>query len=113
MLREKTTRSFIVKDEEWDNFKREWWDVESSFAQHDTSSAEESARLNSSCNRAFLQSNAHICEHTWWEHDMCESSLRSDDECSDSIKSFDHNDLTYISIYWTCKDRYVYQRSWI
>ncbi len=54
MLREKTTHFLIVKDEEWDDFKRKWWDVESSLAQRDASSAEESARLNSSCNHAFL-----------------------------------------------------------
>ncbi len=99
MLREKTIHSFIIKDEEWDDFKHEWWDVELSFTQRDTSLAEESAKLNSSCNYAFLWSNACICEHTQWEHDTCESSLHSDDECSDSIKSSDHDDLTYISIY--------------
>ncbi len=99
MLREKTIHSFIVKDEERDDFKREQWDVESTLAQRDASSAEESARLNSSRNHAFLWSNARICEHVWWEHDTCESSLRSDDKRSDSIRSSDHDDLTYISIY--------------
>ncbi len=54
MLREKTTYSFIIEDEEWDNFKRKWWDVESSFTQCDASSAKESAKLNSSRNHAFL-----------------------------------------------------------
>ena len=100
MLREKTTHSLIVKDEERNDLKRKWWDVESSLAQHDASSAEENTRLDSSRNRAFLRSSARICEHTWWEHDTCESSLRSDDERSDSIKSSDYDDLTYISIYW-------------
>ncbi len=100
MLREKTTHSLIVKDEERDDLKRKWWDVESLLAQRDASSAEENTRLDSSRNRAFLRSSARICEHAWWEHDTCESSLRSDDERSDSIKSSDHDDLTYISIYW-------------
>ncbi len=63
MLRKKTTHSFIVKDKEWDDFKHEWWDVESSLAQRDASSAEEDARLDSSRNHAFLQSNACICKH--------------------------------------------------
>ncbi len=99
MLREKTTHSLIIKDEERDNLERKQWNVESLLAQRDVSSAEESARLDSSHNHASLWSNACICEHTRWEHDMCESSLRSDDERSDSIKSSDHDDLTYISIY--------------
>ena len=63
MLREKTTHSLIVKDEEQNNFKCEWWDVKSSLTQHNASSAEEDARLNSSRNHAFLQSNACICKH--------------------------------------------------
>ncbi len=100
MLREKTTHSLIVKDEERDDLKRKWWDVKLLLAQRDASSAEENTRLDSSRNRAFLRSSARICEHAWWEHDTCESSLRSDDERSDSIKSSDHDDLTYISIYW-------------
>ncbi len=99
MLKRKTIHSLIVKDEERDNFEHKQWDVESLLAQRDASSAEESMKLDSSCNRAFLWSSARICEHARWEHDMCESSLRSDDECSDSIKSSDHNDLTYINIY--------------
>ncbi len=99
MLRRKTTHSFIVKDEEQDNFKHEWWSVESSFTQCDASSIEESMKLNSSCNYAFFQSNACICKHAQWKHDMCESLLRSDDKHSDSIRSSDHDDLTYISIY--------------
>ena len=99
MLKEKTTHFLIVKDEEQNNFKHEQWDVESLLVQRDASSAEESAKLDSSRNRAFLQSSAHICEHAWWEHDMCESSLRSNDKRSDSIRSSDHDDLTYISIY--------------
>ncbi len=100
MLRRKTTHFFIVKDEERNNLKCKQWDVESSFAQHDASSAEEDAKLDSSCNCAFLQSNACICKHAQWEHNMCESSLRSDDECSDSIRFSDHDDLIYINIYW-------------
>ena len=99
MLKEKTTHSFIVEDEEQDNLKCEWWDIKSLLAQHDASSAEENVRLDSSCNHASLRSNACICEHAWWEHNMCESSLRSDDERNDSIKSSNHDDLTYISIY--------------
>ncbi len=100
MLREKTTHSLIVEDEERDDLKHKWWDVESSLAQRDASLAEENARLDSSRNRAFLWSSARICEHARWEHDTCESSLRSDDERNDSIRSSDHDDLTYISIYW-------------
>ncbi len=99
MLRRKTTHSFIVKDEEQNDLKYKQWDVESSLAQHDASSAEESARLNSSCNHTFLWSNACICEHAQWEHDMYKLSLRSDDERSNSIKSSDHDDLIYISSY--------------
>ncbi len=96
----KTTHSLIVEDEKRDNLNCEWWDVESSFTQRDASSAEEDVRLDSSCNHAFLRSNACICKHAQWEHDTCELSLRSDDERSDSIRSSDHDDLTYISIYW-------------
>ncbi len=110
MLREKTTHSFIVKDKEQDYLKHEWWNVELSFTQRDASSAEKDTRLNSSRNCAFLQSNTCICEHIQWEHDTCELSLRSDDKRSNSIRSSDHDDLTYISIYWTCKDKYVYQK---
>ena len=99
MLKEKTTHFFIVEDEERNDLKHEQWDVESSLAQRDASSAEESTRLDSSRNHAFLQSNAHICKHTWWEHNTCESSLCSDDERSNSIKSSNHDDLTYVSIY--------------
>ncbi len=100
MLREKTTHSLIIKDEEWNDFEHEWWNVESLLAQHDASSAEKSMKLNSSCNHAFLWSNACICKHAWWKYDTCKSSLCSDDEHNDSIKSSDHDDLTYISIYW-------------
>ncbi len=100
MLREKTTHFLIVEDEERDDLKRERWDVKSSLTQRDASSAEESMKLDSSRNHAFLQSNACICEHAWWEHNTCESSLHSDDKRSDSIKSSDHDDLTYINIYW-------------
>ncbi len=99
MLREKTTHSLIVKDEEWDNFKRKWWNVESSLAQRDASSAEESMRLDSSCNCAFLWSSARICKHAQWKHDTCESSLHLNNEHNDSIRSSGHNDLTYINIY--------------
>ncbi len=99
MLREKTTHSFIVEDEKRDDLEREQWDVESSFTQRDASSVEESMKLDSSRNRASLRSSARICEHARWEHDTCESSLRSDDERSDSIRSSDHDDLTYVSIY--------------
>ena len=38
----KTTHSFIVKDEERNDLECEQWDVKSSLAQHDASSAEES-----------------------------------------------------------------------
>jgi len=96
----KTTHSFIIEDEEQDDLKRERWDVESSLMQRDASSAEENARLDSSRNHAFLWSSACICEHARWEHNTCELSLRSDDERSDSIRFSDHDDLTYISIYW-------------
>ncbi len=100
MLKRKTTHSLIVEDEERDDLEREWWDVESTLAQRDASSAEENAKLDSSRNHAFLRSSARICKHARWKHDTCESSLRSDDERSDSIRSSDHDDLTYISIYW-------------
>ncbi len=63
MLREKTTHFLIVEDEERDDLKRERWDVKSLLTQRDASSAEESMKLDSSCNHAFLQSNACICEH--------------------------------------------------
>ncbi len=99
MLKRKTTHSLIIEDEEWDDLERKWWNVELSFTQRDASSAEEDARLDSSCNYVSLQSNACICKHAQWEHDMYESSLRSDDERSDSIKSSDHDDLIYINIY--------------
>ncbi len=96
---ENYTHFLIVEDEEQDDFKHEQWNVESSFMQRDASSVKESARLNSSRNHAFLRSNACICEHAQWKHDTCKSSLCSDDERSDSIRSSDHDDLTYISIY--------------
>ncbi len=99
MLRRKTTHFLIVEDEEWNDFKHEWWDVELSFTQRDASSVKKNARLNSSCNHAFLWSNAHICKHIQWEHDMCESSLRSNDKRNNSIRFSDHNDLIYISSY--------------
>ncbi len=67
MLREKTTHSFIVKDEERNNLKHKWWNVESSLAQRDASSAEESARLDSSRNHTFFQSNACIYKHAQWK----------------------------------------------
>ncbi len=54
MLRKKTTHSLIIKNEEQNDFKCKWWDVKSSFAQHDASLIEEDARLNSSCNHVFL-----------------------------------------------------------
>ncbi len=98
--REQEKRESLLNCKEWDDFKCERWSVESSLAQRDASSAEENARLDSSRNDASLQSSACICEHTWWEHDTCESSLRSDDERNDSIRSSDHDDLTYVSIYW-------------
>ncbi len=112
MLREKTIHSFIIKDEERNDLEHEQWNVESSLMQRDASSAEEDAKLDSSCNCAFLRSNAYICEHARWEHDTCELSLCSDNERSDSIRSSDHDDLTYVSIYWTCRDRYIYQKLW-
>ena len=99
MLKRKITHSLIIKDEEQDNFKCKWWDVESSFTQRDASSAEESIKLNSSRKCASFWSNACICEHAQWRHNTCESSLRSDDERNDNIRSSDHDDLTYISIY--------------
>ncbi len=95
----KTIHSLIVKDEEQNNLKHERWSIKSSLTQHDASSIEENAKLNSSCNHAFLWSNACICKHIQWEHDTCKSSLRSDDKCSDNIRSSDHDDLTYISSY--------------
>ncbi len=63
MLRKKTTHFLIIKDEEWDDLKCEWWNVKSLLAQHDALSAEENMKLDSSCNYAFLQSNACICKH--------------------------------------------------
>ncbi len=99
MLRKKTTYFLIVKDEEWNDFKHEWWDVKSLLMQHDASSAEENMKLDSSCNRASLQSNACICKHAQWEHDTFKSSLHLNDERSDNIRSSDHDDLIYISIY--------------
>ncbi len=67
--------------------------------QYNASTAEDDARLNSWYNHAFLQSSTCICKHAQWKHDMCESLLHSDDEHNDSIKSFDHYDLSCISIY--------------
>ncbi len=54
MLKRKTTHSLIIEDEEWDDLERKWWNVELSFTQRDASSAEEDARLDSSCNYVSL-----------------------------------------------------------
>ncbi len=99
MIKREVTYSFIVKDKKQDKSWCKCWDDESSLTQHNASTTEDDARLSSSCNHAFLQSSTCIYEHTWWEHDTCESSLCSNDEHNDSIKSSDHDDLIYISIY--------------
>ena len=95
----KITYSLIVKDEEQNESWCKRWNDESSLAQYDASTAEDDARLNSSCNHAFLWSSTCICKHARWEHDMCESLLHSDNECSDNIRSSDHYDLSCISNY--------------
>ncbi len=53
MIERKATHFLIVKDEEWDESWCKRWNSESSFTQHDASTAEDDARLNSSCNHAF------------------------------------------------------------
>ncbi len=47
MLRKKTTHFLIIEDEEWDDFKCEWWNVKSLLAQHHALSAEENMKLDS------------------------------------------------------------------
>ncbi len=98
MIEEKVTHSFIVEDEEQEEFKCQHQDNDLSLAWHDALKSEDDTRLSSSCNHAFLQSNACICKHARWEHDTCESSLHSDDERNDSIRSFDQYNLSCISI---------------
>ncbi len=99
MIERKATHSLIVKDEERDKSWCKCWSDELSSAQHDASTAEDDARLSSSCNHAFSWSSTCICKHAQWKHDMCESSLRSDDKHNDSIRSSDHYDLSCVSTY--------------
>ncbi len=99
MIKRKATHSFIIEDEEWDESWCKHWNDESLFTQHDASTAEDDVKLSLWCNHAFSWSSTCICKHTWWKHDMCESSLRSNNECSDNIKLFDYYDLSCISNY--------------
>ncbi len=100
MIERKATHSLIVKDEEQDESWCKRWNNDLLFMQHDVLIVEDDAKLSSSCNHAFSWSSICICEHAQWKHDICESLLRSDDEHSNSIRLFDHYDLSCISNYW-------------
>ncbi len=100
MIERKVIHFLIVKNKEWDESWCKHWDDESSLTQHNALTAEDDARLSLWYNYAFLWSSICICKHAQWKHDMCESSLHSDDECNDNIKSSDHYDLLCINNYW-------------
>jgi len=100
MIERKVTHFLIIKDEEQDESWCKCWNNESSSMQYDALIVEDDVKLSSLYNHAFLRSSIYICEHAQWRHNMCKSLLCSNDEHNNSIRSFDHYDLSCINIYW-------------
>ncbi len=99
MIERKATHFFIVKDEEQDESWCKCWSNESLLMWHDALTAENDMKLSSWCNYASSWSSTCICKHAQREHDICESLLRLNDKHNESIRSFDHYDLSYVSNY--------------